>query len=102
MQRHGLQTAAFRTFSVFSEAKEYLEAVPHSVVVKVRMLSIEVALDVIFFVVVLQASGLAAGKGVVLPTTTAEAVATAKNMLDERSLGEAGTEIVVEQRLVGG
>ena len=39
MQRHGLPTAAFRSFSVFSEAKEYLEAVPHSVVVKVRVLN---------------------------------------------------------------
>lgn len=50
----------------------------------------------------LQASGLAAGKGVVLPTTTTEAVATAKSLLDDKSLGDAGTEIVVEQRLVGG
>ena len=37
-----------------------------------------------------------------LPTTTAEAVAAAKGLLDERCLGDAGTEIVIEQRLVGG
>ena len=38
----------------------------------------------------------------ILPTNTAEAVAAAKGLLDERCLGGAGAEIVIEQRLVGG
>jgi phosphoribosylamine--glycine ligase len=50
--------------------------------------------------IVVKASGLAAGKGVVIAQTGAEAVAAAQAMLSGR-LGEAGREVVIEEFLEG-
>ncbi len=50
--------------------------------------------------IVVKASGLAAGKGVVIAQTATEAVAAAEAMLAGR-LGEAGHEVVIEEFLEG-
>src|SRR6185295_2451405 len=50
---------------------------------------------------VVKASGLAAGKGVVVCVTRAEAADVARAMLAGGALGDAGTEIVVEEFLRG-
>jgi len=50
--------------------------------------------------IVVKASGLAAGKGVVIAQTAAEAIATAEAMLSGR-LGAAGREVVIEEFLEG-
>jgi phosphoribosylamine---glycine ligase len=50
--------------------------------------------------IVVKASGLAAGKGVVIAQTAAEAVAAAEAML-AGGLGEAGREVVIEEFLEG-
>lgn len=50
--------------------------------------------------IVVKASGLAAGKGVVIAQSAAEAVASAEAMLDGK-LGEAGREVVIEEFLEG-
>jgi phosphoribosylamine--glycine ligase len=50
--------------------------------------------------VVIKADGLAAGKGVVIPTTTAEAEATLDDMFGG-GFGAAGAEVVIEQFLEG-
>jgi len=50
--------------------------------------------------IVIKASGLAAGKGVVIAQTAAEAIAAAEAMLSGR-LGEAGREVVIEEFLQG-
>ncbi|MGB6489693.1 MAG: phosphoribosylamine--glycine ligase [Steroidobacteraceae bacterium] len=50
--------------------------------------------------IVVKASGLAAGKGVVIAETAAEAITAAEAMLSGR-LGEAGREIVIEEFLEG-
>jgi phosphoribosylamine---glycine ligase len=50
--------------------------------------------------IVVKASGLASGKGVVIAQTAAEAVAAAEEMLSGR-LGEAGREVVIEEFLEG-
>ena len=50
--------------------------------------------------IVIKASGLAAGKGVVIAQTAAEAVAAAQAMLGGR-LGQAGREVVIEEFLEG-
>jgi len=50
---------------------------------------------------VVKASGLAAGKGVVVPATHKEAADAIRAMLDGRSLGEAGGRVLVEERLAG-
>ena len=50
---------------------------------------------------VVKASGLAAGKGVIVPETADEAVAAIRAMLVERRFGPAGEQILLEERLVG-
>ena len=64
----------------YEKALEYLRSVPHPIVIK--------------------ASGLAAGKGVVLPEKGEEEEALKSIMLDNE-FGSAGNEVVIEERLVG-
>jgi phosphoribosylamine--glycine ligase len=51
--------------------------------------------------VVIKASGLAAGKGVVVARSAGEAESAIDRMLGEKSLGEAGSEILVEEFMDG-
>lgn len=51
--------------------------------------------------VVLKADGLAAGKGVIIATTTDEAKNTLRDMLTAQKFGEAGSKVVIEQFLRG-
>jgi phosphoribosylamine---glycine ligase len=80
LQRHGIPTAGYRKFTRANFDATWLAAQPTPLVIK--------------------ASGLAAGKGVVIAETSAEAVAAAQSMLNGR-FGVAGDEIVVEEFLVG-
>ncbi|MYI56706.1 MAG: phosphoribosylamine--glycine ligase [Acidimicrobiia bacterium] len=50
---------------------------------------------------VVKASGLAAGKGVIVPDTEAEAAAAVTAILTERRFGSAGERILLEERLWG-
>lgn len=81
MQRHGIPTARYATFDKLPEALVYLSQVDYRVVLK--------------------ASGLAAGKGVILPESMDEAKAALEAMLIGRAFGEAGSEVVIEERLTG-
>ncbi|CAL1695185.1 unnamed protein product [Somion occarium] len=83
MDRHAIPTAKFRVFpsTAFDEACEY-----------VRTCS---------FNVVLKASGLAAGKGVLIPSTTDEAIAGLKEIMVDNVFGAAGSEVVIEELLTG-
>jgi phosphoribosylamine--glycine ligase len=81
MARHGIPTAAYRTFTDAREAKAYVAARGAPIVVK--------------------ADGLAAGKGVVVATTVAEATDAIDAMLVGHSMGEAGARVVVEDFLAG-
>jgi phosphoribosylamine--glycine ligase len=78
-RRHGIPTAAFATFTDRAEAKLYARGFPGGCVVK--------------------ADGLAAGKGVVVAATPAEAEAAIDRLAAE--LGAAAATLVVEERLVG-
>jgi phosphoribosylamine--glycine ligase len=81
MARHGIPTAASRTFTDPAEAKAYVAARGAPIVVK--------------------ADGLAAGKGVVVAATVAEANGAIDAMLVGHSMGEAGARVVVEDFLAG-
>jgi phosphoribosylamine--glycine ligase len=81
MLRHGIPTAAFRTFTDLKSALRYIEAHAEPLVVK--------------------ASGLAGGKGAVVCSTRGDAKAAATAMLADGALGEAGAEILVEEFLAG-
>ena len=50
--------------------------------------------------IVIKADGLAAGKGVIIAMTDAEAIAAVDDMFDG-SFGEAGTEVVIEEFMEG-
>jgi phosphoribosylamine---glycine ligase len=51
--------------------------------------------------IVVKADGLAAGKGVVVAATEAEALAAIGSIMTDRSLGAAGSEVVIEECLIG-
>jgi phosphoribosylamine---glycine ligase len=51
--------------------------------------------------IVVKADGLAAGKGVVVAATEAEALAAIDAMMDARAFGEAGASVVIEECLIG-
>ena len=76
----GIPTARFRRFTDPAEARAYVRAEGAPIVVK--------------------ADGLAAGKGVVVAASVAEAERAIADMLGG-ALGEAGAELVIEECLVG-
>jgi phosphoribosylamine--glycine ligase len=80
LERHSIPTAGYRKFTRADFDAAWLGAQRAPIVVK--------------------ASGLAAGKGVIIAQTAAEAVAAAQSMLDGR-FGAAGNEIVIEEFLEG-
>jgi phosphoribosylamine---glycine ligase len=80
LKRYGIPTAAYRTFRRENFDADWVRAQPLPIVVK--------------------ASGLAAGKGVIIATTAAEAIAAAHDMFAGR-FGPAGAEVVIEQFLPG-
>lgn len=51
--------------------------------------------------IVIKADGLAAGKGVVVAATEAEALAAVDAMMEARLFGDAGASVVIEECLVG-
>ncbi len=81
MVRHGIPTARYATFADAAAAHRYVDAEGAPIVVK--------------------ADGLAAGKGVVVATSPAEAHAAIDAMLVGNALGAAGARVVVEECLEG-
>jgi phosphoribosylamine--glycine ligase len=80
LKRHGIPTANSATFTRENFDPSYVQKQKPPIVVK--------------------ASGLAAGKGVVIVDSVAEAIATARSMFDGQ-FGDAGSEVVIEEFLEG-
>ncbi|KAK1963326.1 phosphoribosylamine-glycine ligase [Colletotrichum sublineola] len=81
MRKYGIPTATYMTFEDVHQAKSYVDSVAHRVVIK--------------------ASGLAAGKGVVLPTSKEEANEVLEDMLVRGKYASAGTSVVIEEYMEG-
>ncbi|KAK6222328.1 Bifunctional purine biosynthetic protein ADE1 [Pestalotiopsis sp. IQ-011] len=81
MKKWDIPTAAFENFDDYEKAKQYLDSVNHDVVIK--------------------ADGLAAGKGVIIPTTKEEAHQALKDIMLTKEFGSAGDEVVIEEFLAG-
>lgn len=81
MRRHQIPTARYATFRQLEEANRYLDSLDYPVVIK--------------------ASGLAAGKGVILPETLEQAKEILKSILVDKAFGDAGDEVVIEECLTG-
>lgn len=81
MRQYAIPTADSRTFADFDSAQQYIATRDEPVVVK--------------------ASGLAKGKGVIVCDDPADAILAAEKILVKRVFGDAGSTIVVEERLLG-
>jgi phosphoribosylamine--glycine ligase len=81
MVRHGIPTARYQTFTDPQAAHAYVDREGAPIVVK--------------------ADGLAAGKGVVVAATVAEAHAAIDAMLSGGSMGAAGARVVIEECIEG-
>ncbi len=81
MQKYGLPCAQSAGFSDYDEAKRYLRQHRLPVVIK--------------------ADGLAAGKGVVVAESQAEALAALADFMERKTLGDAGDRVLIEEHLAG-
>jgi phosphoribosylamine--glycine ligase len=79
--RHKIPTAASATFDALAPALAYVRQQPVPIVIK--------------------ASGLAAGKGVVIALTHAEAEAALRDMMEAKIFGASGDEVVIEEFMQG-
>jgi len=81
MERHGIPTAAHRSFTDPTEAENWIREMGAPIVVK--------------------ADGLAAGKGVVVAQNIEDAITAVHDMLEDNAFGDAGHRVVVEEFLEG-
>lgn len=81
LARHNIPTAAYQNFTDVEAAKAYVRQQGAPIVIK--------------------ADGLAAGKGVILAQSEAEAFAAIDHMLAGNAFGEAGHRVVIEEFLLG-
>ncbi len=81
LQRHNIPTAWYRRFTKAGEAKAFVTEKGAPIVVK--------------------ADGLAAGKGVILCKSVAEAHGAIDMIMADRAFGDAGNEVVIEEFLEG-
>jgi phosphoribosylamine--glycine ligase len=80
-KRNGIPTAEFAEASTLAEAYDVLERSKYPIVIK--------------------ADGLAAGKGVVIAENPVDARRTVQQFMESRTLGEAGSRLVIEEFLEG-
>ncbi len=81
MERHGIPTAKYQTFSDAAAAHRYIDEQGAPIVIK--------------------ADGLAAGKGVVVAMSLEEAHGAIDMMLSDNRFGDAGARVVIEEFLDG-
>ena len=81
MHKYAIPTAAYGVFTEIPAAEAFIRKTGAPIVVK--------------------ADGLAAGKGVVIAQTEAEAIAAVQDMLSGNAFGDAGSRVVVEEFLTG-
>ncbi len=81
LTRQDIPTAAYESFTDVDAASAYVRAQGAPIVVK--------------------ADGLAAGKGVVVAETEAQAISAIEDMLSGNAFGEAGAKVVIEEFLIG-
>lgn len=81
MEKYGIKTAKYRIVDNLEEGKSYVKTLEFPIVIK--------------------ASGLAGGKGVVICKTLDHALETLEGMMNETKFGKAGKEVVIEEYLVG-
>jgi phosphoribosylaminoimidazole carboxylase (NCAIR synthetase) len=83
LEEHGIPTAKYRNFTDAAAAIAYVESLEEND----RQ--------------VVKASGLAAGKGVLIPTTKAETIEAVKEIMSDKAFGTAGDTCVIESFMTG-
>lgn len=83
MQTFDIPTAEYATFTEYNQAMAYLASLPADKGVVVK------------------ASGLAAGKGVIVCDNIGAAQMAVKTIMEDRAFGEAGDTLIIEERLMG-
>jgi phosphoribosylamine--glycine ligase len=83
MQEHGIPTAKAAIFTEYEAAKSALPAFENAAGV------------------VIKASGLAAGKGVIVCDTMAQADAALQEIMQDKTFGAAGDKVLIEERMSG-
>ncbi|KAA1074105.1 hypothetical protein PGTUg99_003780 [Puccinia graminis f. sp. tritici] len=81
MTKHDIPTARYANFSDFELAKKHLLSIDYKVVIK--------------------ASGLASGKGVLIPENQQEALEALETIMVKKKFGSSGDEVVIEEYLEG-
>ena len=81
LKRNNIPTAAFEVFNDAVKAKEYVSQIEYNVVIK--------------------ADGLASGKGVIVCDSKAEAEKSIDMILVDKKFGDAGNNIIIEERIDG-
>jgi phosphoribosylamine--glycine ligase len=81
MKKYGIPTARYEVFNDPARALAYLKNASFPIVVK--------------------ADGLALGKGVLIPQNLQEAEAAVKSIMEDKTFGDSGNEIVIEEFLTG-
>jgi len=81
LKRNNIPTAAFEVFDDPVKAKEYVNKIGYNVVIK--------------------ADGLASGKGVIVCDSEDEAEKSIDMMLVDKKFGDAGNNIIIEERIDG-
>ncbi|MAV88794.1 MAG: phosphoribosylamine--glycine ligase [Rhodospirillaceae bacterium] len=79
--KYNIPTAKYSKFTNFNDAVSYIKSQG--------------------FPIVLKASGLAAGKGVIIAQTKTEAIIGLDEMMNQNKFGKAGQEVVIEEFLTG-
>ena len=83
LEEHNIPTAKYRNFTDSDEALAYVSSLADSERVVVK------------------ASGLAAGKGVLLPETKEETIAAVNEIMSDKAFGNAGDTCVIESFMTG-
>ncbi|MCO7124567.1 phosphoribosylamine--glycine ligase [Sporolactobacillus shoreicorticis] len=81
MKKYKIPTSHYQTFTDYEKASDYLQKVGAPIVLK--------------------ADGLAAGKGVIVALTMADAEAGLKTIMKDKKFAEAGSRVVIEEYLEG-
>lgn len=81
MEKHGIPCPRGAVFSSYSDAREYVRCQHLPVVIK--------------------ADGLAAGKGVIIASSVAEADRALADIMQERIFGASGDKVVIDEYLMG-
>ena len=81
MKKYGIPTASYEVFTDAKAALSYLKTSAYPIVIK--------------------ADGLALGKGVMIPESYEEAEAAVRSIMEDKTFGDSGNQIVIEEFLTG-